>query len=158
MEYINEIAGLIIVIFTALTGILTFIEKCTAIKWKPLSKIFQNKEINEKLDKITEQQKEFAAKLNSIEDINDVREMKRLKANILNFANEKCTQGIKKDQEQETAFDEWVNDYEALIKKHNLTNGHTFNAVQLVSDYRKMELQDKYKKNVKVDKRKKNVV
>lgn len=158
MDKINDIASLVIIVFTALTGILTFIEKCTVIKWKPLSKIFQNKEINEKLDKITEQQKEFAAKLNSIEDINDVREMKRLKSNILNYANEKCTQGIKKSEEQEATFDEWCSDYEALIKKHNLTNGHTFQSVQLVSDYRKMELQDKYKKNVKVDKRKKNVV
>jgi len=158
MDKINDIASLVIIVFTALTGILTFIEKCSAIKWKPLSKLFENKEINDKLDNISKQQEEFNKKLNSIENVNDVREMKRLKANILNFANEKCTQGIKKDQEQETAFDEWVSDYEALIKKHNLTNGHTFNAVQLVSDYRKMELQDKYKKNVKVDKRKKNVV
>ena len=158
MDKINDIASLVIIVFTALTGILTFIEKCTVIKWKPLSKLFKNKEINDKLDKITNQQEEFSEKLNSIENINDVREMKRLRAYILNYANEKCEQGIKKSNEQEADFDDCCQDYETLIKKHNLTNGHVVESIKLVSDYRKLELQDKYKKNIKVDKKKKNMV
>ena len=51
--------------------------------------------------------------------------------------------------EQETYFDECCVDYENLIEKYNLTNGHTMLSMKQVSDYRKMELADKYKNNVK---------
>lgn len=149
MAQINEIASLVIVVVTALTGILALIEKCGAIKWKPLSKLFKNKELMSKMDKFAIQQEEFFSKLNSIEDENDMREIKRLRAYILDYANKKCEQGIKMTPEQETYFDECCVDYENLIGKHELTNGHTVQSIKLVSDYRKMELKDKYKHNIK---------
>lgn len=158
MEHITTISNVIIILFTALTGVLTFIEKSQKIKWKPLSRLF-NSDTHEKLDKvmhkqedIIQQQEIFRAKLDEIEDSNDVREIKRLRAFILNYANEKCEQGIKKSQEQETYFDECCVEYENLIKKHKLTNGHTVQSIKLVSDYRKLELQDMYRQNVKFDK------
>jgi len=149
MALINEIASLVIVVFTALTGILTFIEKSKILKWKPLSRLFKNNELNKKIDEISKKQEEFLVKLDSIESENDKREIKRLRASILDFANQKCEQGIKMTSDQERYFDDCCIDYENLIKKHNLTNGHTTESIRLVSDYRKMELQDKYKKNVK---------
>ena len=158
MEHITAISNTIIIVFAALTGILAFIEKSQKIKWKPLSKLFTN-DINEKLDmvvnkqeNIIQQQELFRVKLEEIEDVGDVREIKRLRAFILNYANEKCEQGIKKSQEQETYFDECCVEYENLIKKHKLTNGHTVQSIKLVKDYRKLELQDIYRKNVKFDK------
>lgn len=149
MVLINEIASLVIVVFTALTGILTFIEKSKILKWKPLSRLFKNNELNKKIDEISKKQEEFLVKLDSIESENDKREIKRLRASILDFANQKCEQGIKMTSDQERYFDDCCIDYENLIKKHNLTNGHTTESIRLVSDYRKMELQDKYKRNVK---------
>lgn len=152
MNGIQEIASLVIVIATAITAILTIIEKCKAIKWKPLTNLFKNQEVVDKLDNMAIRQNDFMVKLNSIENENDMREIKRLRAYILNYANEKCEQGIKMTQEQETYFDECCVDYEKLIEKYGLVNGHTIQSIKLVSDYRKMELKDKYKKNVKVDK------
>ena len=149
MAKINEISNIIIIVCTALTAILTIIEKSKAIKWKPLSKLFGNNELNKKIDNITNQQQEFMTRLNQIEDENDKREIKRLRAYILDYANQKCEQGIKMTNEQETYFDECCIDYESLIKKHNLQNGHTMQSMKLVSDYRKMELQDKYKNHTK---------
>lgn len=158
MEHITAIANLLIIVFTALTGVLTFIEKSQKLKWKPLSKLF-NGDTHEKLDlvmhkqeDIIKQQEVFRAKLDEIEDTADIREIKRLRSFILNYANEKCEQGIKKSQEQETYFDECCVEYENLIKKHKLTNGHTVQSIKLVSDYRKLELQDLYRHNVKFDK------
>lgn len=148
MEKITEISSLIIIVFTALTGILTFIEKSQKIKWKPLSKL-RNGNLEEKIDNLAIQQNEFWDKLNKIEDENDIREIKRLRQYILEYANMKCEQGIKMSFEQETYFDECCEEYEKLIEKHNLTNGHTIQSIQLVHDYRKMELKTKYEKNNK---------
>jgi hypothetical protein len=51
--------------------------------------------------------------------------------------------------EQETYFDECCTDYEQLISKYNLVNGHAKQSIKQVSDYRKMELADKYRNNLK---------
>lgn len=151
MIKINEIANMIIIVCTAITAILTIIEKSKSIKWKPLSKLFGRSELYEKLDAISNQQKDFSTQLNRVEDENDRREIKRLRAYILEYANQKCGQGIKMSSEQETYFDECCVDYEKLIEKHHLTNGHTMQSMKQVRDYRNMELQDKYKRNIKVD-------
>ena len=145
MDKLTEISNMIIIVCTTLTAILTIIEKSKAIKWKPLSKIFGRNEIYDKLDKISNQQYEFAKQLNRVEDENDKREIKRLRAYILEYSNKKCEQGIKMSGEQETYFDECCTDYESLIEKHKLQNGHTMQSIKRVQDYRNMELQDKYK-------------
>ena len=149
MGQINEIANVIVIVCTALGAVLGIIEKSTKIKWKPLTKLFGNTELHKKIDEIANNQNLFMKRLNDIEDENDKREIKRLRARILDFANQKCEQGIKMTQEQETYFDDCCVDYENLIKKHNLKNGHTMQSMKLVSDYRKMELQDKYKDHIK---------
>lgn len=146
---INEISNLIIVVMGALTAILTVVEKSKSIKWKPLSKLFGRQELYDKLDNISQQQKEFSTQLNRVEDENDKREIKRLRAYILDYANQKCEQGIKMTQEQETYFDECCVDYEKLIEKHKLVNGHTFQSMKSVNDYRKMELQNKFENHIK---------
>ena len=148
MNRISEIANMIIIISSALMAILGVIEKSKAIKWKPLSNLFGRSELYKKLDDISNQQKDFATQLNKVESENDKREIKRLRAYILEYASKKCEQGIKMSSEQETYFDECCIDYEQLIKKHHLTNGHTMQSMKLVSDYRKMELADKYKHNI----------
>ena len=151
MIKINEIANLIIIISSAVMAILGVIEKSKSIKWKPLTKLFGRSELYSKLDAISNQQQEFMVQLNRVEDENDKREIKRLRAYILEYANQKCGQGIKMSSEQETYFDECCTDYENLIEKHKLTNGHTMQSMKQVQDYRNMELQDKYKKHIKVD-------
>ena len=158
MIKINEIANLIIIISSALMAVLGVIEKSKSIKWKPLTKLFGRSELYSKLDAISNQQQEFMVQLNRVEDENDKREIKRLRAYILEYANQKCEQGIKMTAEQEINFDEWCQDYEYLINKYNLTNGRTTQSIKLVSDYRKMELQDKYKNNVKTRTRKKKAI
>lgn len=146
---VEKIASTVIVVATAITAVLTIIEKSSVIKWKPLSKMFRNKELNDKMDLMAKRQDTFYEKLNDIENVNDIREMKRLRAYILNYANEKCEQGIKMTTEQEADFDNCCIDYEELIKKHKLTNGHVMESIKMVSDYRKMELKDKYEHNKK---------
>jgi hypothetical protein len=146
---VNEIANMIIIIASAITAILAIIEKTNSIKWKPLTKLFGRKELYDKLDNIANQQKEFMTQLNRVEDENDKREIKRLRAYILEYANKKCGQGIKMSSEQETYFDECCTDYEQLISKYNLVNGHAKQSIKQVSDYRKMELADKYRNNLK---------
>lgn len=145
MGRVNEIANLIIIITSAIMAILGVIEKSKSIKWKPITKLFGRGELYDRLDKISIQQQDFLTQLDRVECENDKREIKRLRAYILEYANKKCEQGIKMSSEQEAYFDECCIDYESLINKHNLTNGHTVQSIQRVQDYRKMELQDKYK-------------
>ena len=149
MVRVNEIANLIIIVSSAIMAILGVIEKSKSIKWKPLSKLFGRGELYNKLDAISNQQQEFMVQLNRVEDENDKREIKRLRAYILEYANEKCSQGIKMSNEQETYFDECCVDYESLIEKHNLTNGHTMQSMKQVQDYRNMELQNKFNNHIK---------
>lgn len=149
MIKVNEIANMIIIVASAITAILAIIEKTNSIKWKPLSKLFGRKELYDKLDNISNQQQDFLKQLNRVESENDKREIKRLRAYILEYANQKCEQGIKMSNEQETYFDECCIDYEQLIDKYKLKNGHTMQSMKLVNDYRKMELQDKYKNHIK---------
>ena len=149
MNKISEIANMIIIIASAITAILAIIEKTNSIKWKPLTKLFGRKELYDKLDNISAQQQDFMTQLNRVESENDKREIKRLRAYILEYANQKCGQGIKMSSEQETYFDECCTDYEHLISKYNLVNGHAKQSIKQVSDYRKMELADKYKRNIK---------
>ena len=149
MNRISEIANMIIIISSALMAILGVVEKNKTIKWKPLSKLFGRSELYKKLDDISNQQQDFMAQLKKVENENDKREIKRLRAYILEYANQKCEQGIKMSSEQETYFDECCIDYEQLIDKYKLKNGHTMQSMKLVNDYRKMELQDKYKNHIK---------
>lgn len=145
----DKIANFIVILMGAGTAILTFIEKCEKIKWKPLSMLFGMNDISDKIDSINTQLDSFHKEIDKIAYVNDVREMKRLRSKILTFASQKCEQGLPMTSEQEAEFDDNVKDYEELIKKHNLQNGHTTQSIKLVSDYRKMELADKYKNNVK---------
>jgi len=150
----DRIANFIVILMGAGTAILTFIEKCEKIKWRPLSMLLGMNDISKKIDGINTQLDEFHLEIDKIARVNDVREMKRLRSKILTFASQKCEQGLPMTSEQEAEFDDNVKDYEELIKKHNLQNGHTTQSIKMVSDYRKMELADKYKNNVRPHKEK----
>lgn len=143
MEHISIISNTIIIIFTALTCILTFIEKSQHIKWKPLTSLFTS-DLDKKIDKFGNQIDTFKNKLDEIENDNDIREIKRLRQYIQDYATERTTLGIPKSQEQERYFDDCCEDYEKLLEKHKLTNGHTTQSIHAVIEYRKLELSDKY--------------
>ena len=158
MDNINNIASLIIIVAQAVVAVFTIIEKSAKIKWKPISKLLGISDLSDKIDVVDEKVEALHKEVDNNAYIADEREMKRLKSHILEYANQKCEQGIKMTAEQEINFDEWCQDYEDLINKYNLTNGRTTQSIKLVSDYRKMELQDKYKNNLKSKSRKKEVM
>lgn len=128
MGIVSEISGIIVLVASTLTAVLTLVEKSQKIKAKPLSKFFRG-DLDKKMEELAENQKE----LNNTVEINH----KDLRNKISEVRK-------KVDMNDIDTIRTRILDSESLLRK-----GEQFTKTQWESLYRDIEKWNNYHKDYK---------
>ena len=126
-------AGLVSALTTIFNHLIAFGKVGDSIMGKYVSKMMKPffDEVHTSLDKITEQ-------INEIKDENDKRELSRLRYECLKFANE-VRKGVQKSRREYEEIFRMEQDYELLVKKHNIKNGFMMEEMKYIhAKYREL--------------------
>ena len=117
-----------VAIIISFIGILSVFIEVSKIKLNPWGMLFDfigqrlNRDVKNELDSIQGMLKAHSEYLKDIEMLVDMNEIKRIRAEILSFADS-CKMGVKHTEDAFLHVIDIHDDYEELIEKYDMSNG-----------------------------------